>query len=143
VGDTPNRTLDQAFVATSADICGGVVCLGVKGGAQVARVDWGSDSTSTSWQSFALDIAGGAGLRSAIEVVACSPTEKGFAAGENHNFHFWDYARPHPVFSVATWQLGVRSSCASVDSTGQQCLLGSTRGSLLMIDFRQKAKVRT
>jgi hypothetical protein len=150
VADTVGRTLEQPFVATAADMRGGIVALGVSGGTQVMRVDWASDGAAGggggggggTWQLYPLEGATGRGqVRCAVEAVACSPGEKLFGAAETHSFHLWDYTRAQPMLSVAAWALGVRSSCASVDGTaGTQCLLGSRRGGVLMLDYRLKNK---
>lgn len=120
-----------------------MLCLGVSGGVQVARLDWAAGETaSVSWQALTLDSnAAAGGLRKSMDALACGPGDKGVAAAENHSLHFWDYARPQPVFSTAAWGLGVRSLCAAMDASGQQCVVGSARGGMLNIDFRQKSKV--
>jgi len=143
VGDSVNRSFEQPFAATSADLNGPMLCLGVSGGVQVARLDWAAhESASVNWQPLSLDSnAATAGSRKSMDALACAPGDKGVAAAENHSLHFWDYARPQPVFSAAAWGLGVRSLCAAIDASGQQCVVGSARGGMLNIDFRQKSKV--
>lgn len=59
------RSFEQPFVAASADLLGPMVCLGVDGGVQVARVDWNESTSTPSWQSLSLD-GGAAGPRRAV-----------------------------------------------------------------------------
>lgn len=138
--DSVCRTLEQPFVATAVDWWGNVVCMGVAGGVQVSRIDWSGEGSST-WQLYAMDTSLKGQQRCAVEVVACSSGDKAFSAAENHSLHVWDYTRTQPTQSVAVWSLGVRCACASVDpGTGTQCLLGSARGSAVLIDYRLRNK---
>ena len=138
--DSVGRSLEQPFAATAADLRGSLVCLGVSGGTQVCRVDWASEG-SGAWQLYPLEPAARGQQRSAVEAVACSSGDKSFGAAENHSFHLWDYTRAQPMLSVAAWELGVRSSCVSADAAaGTQCLLGSRRGGVLLLDYRLKNK---
>lgn len=155
VARVPMPTATGHELASTAALNGSMLVFGgASGAAHAARVaDWGSvEEWRPSWQRYTLARGDGAldahlstDSRLAVDFVVCSPGEKAFASAENASLHLWDYHRVNqPLHSVPIWQLGCRTSAASVDpETGTVCLLGSTLGRLQMVDYRVMAKNKT